>query len=283
MIRYAICAERRHIGDLTYTTPTGVFINAKDAQSAVIEAYKRQIDLGPDRSKDDKDFLRLVAIEAGKQKPKRTEHITDLMFRDTVTARMLRKLCEVGTMTQADFMKEYSVRCARGAKPCRACDGTKIEHGVLGPDRKWMKIPFTPTIPCRTCSGSGLKPESKSSFVDNFGRFVYRISWGARDRKSSYGMGNKPYAVIAQNAPPTKDGKHPPRHSTRNVLTWMAPVPIGDAPPIERLLWAMSNTKLHAAFTDLERQMLAPRATDNEDETHRWIERLRAEMRRRSS
>lgn len=55
----------------------------------------------------------------------------DLMFRDTITARMLRTLCDRGSMTQADFMDLYHVRCAR-------------------------------------------KHPSRSSFGNNFGRFVYR-------------------------------------------------------------------------------------------------------------
>lgn len=41
------------------------------------------------------------------------------LFRNTIAARMLRTLAESGTMMQADFMREYHVRCERD-RPSRS-------------------------------------------------------------------------------------------------------------------------------------------------------------------
>src|SRR5271154_3291237 len=172
-------------------------------------------------------------------------HIADLMFRDTVTARMLRFLCEVGSMTQADFMREYHELSERLPRPCAACRGTG------GP------VLFT----CARCKGTGQEAKSRSSFVDNFGRFVHRISWGAR------GHNGKPYAVMTQENILRDDGSFSPR----NMLRWGAPL----SPLILR---GASDSRIDAAFAAMERQMLAPSKIDNEQEIARWVVRLTDEI-----
>lgn len=51
--------------------------------------------------------------------------ILTVLFEDTVSARMLRALARAGSMTQAEFMREYHRRCER-AKPSRSSFGNNF-------------------------------------------------------------------------------------------------------------------------------------------------------------
>lgn len=213
---------------------------------------------------------------------KRVPHVTDLMFRDTIAARMLRRLCEVGEMPQADFSKEYHVRCARPAARCRRCDGSGCMHEyqrrvtplVVPVASEWQLVRLEGER-CVHCDGKGTYTTGRSSMVNNFGRFIHQIAWGARGTNiwaRNVSDHRKPYACIGQIPLTTKQGKASHRAS---AFRWTR----GSA---DDLAATLTNEALHAAFTSMERQMLMPRKTDVEAETVRWIVRLQTEINRRA-
>lgn len=194
-------------------------------------------------------------------------HVSDLMFRDTVTARMLRKLCSIGRMTQAQFMAEYHKRCERPERSCFTCCG----NGTVGGVAQWLGGP-TNARECDRCGGTGVGRTSRSSFVDNFGRFVVGSPWGAHSERMSgrvFPTVIKPYACITQALPAS------PSRSHRHDLVWSAEDPT-------RLVHTLRDARLHAAFTEIERQLTSPRATDDETETASWMLRIREEITRRT-
>jgi hypothetical protein len=250
---------------------------------------------------------KIIAAVGGDERPKRARRkdpdrpaklrvrrppvratIFDLFFNDTVTARMLRRLCEAGEMLQADFSTEYHVRCDRPRQKCGKCDGTGIAHEYqrvrgapgsppsLAPNRPdWERVKVVGEI-CVHCVGEGTYHTGRSSMVNNFGRFIHDIAWGARGTHIwARGVSDdrKPYVCIGRTNATTKKGQ--PNHR-QNVFKWTR----GAADDVARVL---TNDQLHRAFTLIERQMLTPRKTDVEAETIRWIERLRTEIARRAS
>lgn len=147
-----------------------------------------------------------------------------IMFADTISGRMLRRLCLAMVMPQADFLSDYMRRCAR--KPTKWCKPNKRGELKANP----------------------------SSFANNFGRFV----------------------TPHRDAPIRKDSH--PTYKSRNMLVWVGPR-AGD------LIASMSDADLARHEVGLERQMLAPKATDS-DERHEsapWLAAIRNEIVRRAS
>lgn len=152
-----------------------------------------------------------------------------LMFKDTIVARMLRVLCFERAIPQSKFMNEYTRRCERPPSKWRAAEG---------------------------------KSATRSSFLNQFGRYVEGSTWG-RDGKVP--------RVISQ-----EQMLHPYDDAKVTTLVWLG----SDAVVI---LTAMSDRDLQRAYESMERQLLKPRATDNEAETLAWIQMLITEIGRRTA
>lgn len=90
--------------------------------------------------------------------------LATVLFRDTITARMIRTLFLSREMLQGDFMSEYMRRCDR--KPTQ-----------------WSPVSRRTKKPTVNSSG----------FLNNFGRFVYRSSRGDA-------WNNAPLRVIVQGS-----------------------------------------------------------------------------------
>lgn len=155
-----------------------------------------------------------------------------LMFKDTIVARMLRKLCVERAMPQSKFMNEYTLRCERPPSKWRAAEG---------------------------------KPATRSSFLNQFGRYVDGSSWGTY----RYTRSTVP-RVISQ-----EQMLHPYAENKVSTLVWT-----GD--DVTVILTAMSDRDLQRAYESMERQLTNARATDKEVETVSWLHMLTTEIERRS-
>jgi len=164
------------------------------------------------------------------RKKKEPESFVDtlatFMFKNTVTARMLRELAERGSMPQADFMKHYTTRCERSGNT------------------------------------------AKSAFVDNFGRFIVGSAWGWRTKALGWQTFDRQATMTPSGVPRVIEQEQIPGKQYRVMLHWRGP-------SLDELVSQMSPAKRQWAYENLENQLLKPRATDNAEETGRWIERLR--------
>lgn len=189
------------------------------------------------------------------------DSIEKVIFRDTITARMLRTLLDRKEMTQAEFMRLYMERCARPPQQCYLCGGT----GRFD-TRRASGLSGKPDQPCPKCEGKGMYETGTSSFQNNFGRFVGDIAWGQRGGYRGYGFESryqKPLAVIRQSSDKM--------HSVRNLLTWIGP-------SADELIASLGPQKLQAAYESLERQLITSKDADDERLNAWWVQRLGEEV-----
>lgn len=177
-------------------------------------------------------------------------HITDLMFRDSTTARMLRRACMASErgedMTQADFMREYHRICAR---PCRHCNAT----GLSTSEESWRRTGYG--AQCTYCKGTKIDPQ-RSSFKNNFGRF------DCDDEGWNFG-----YRCFRREG----------RGTRATYIVWCQS-------PITKLLAEMKDAAVTRAFELMEYQMLNPRPIDDvESDLQVWVVLLRDEIARRAA
>ena len=192
------------------------------------------------------------------------DELATVMFRNTVTARMLRELAERKQMPQGEFMQHYMRRCERAPSKWVVRD---YERRIAGTGQdEFKKIPEPKATP--------------SSFVNNFGRFVVWVNpkeplliwpdmWGsAWGHPTSMWQPDPPDAlhVIGQTGSS--------KYSQRNDLVWVGP-------SIDNLLKNMSIQKLDWAYANLEQQLVdKARATDDPEETKRWLDRVQQYLHR---
>lgn len=69
-------------------------------------------------------------VRARRVRARRVPHVSDLMFRDTITARTLRTLCDQGAMAQSVFMNLYHQRCDRPREDSRSSFSNNFERFV---------------------------------------------------------------------------------------------------------------------------------------------------------
>ncbi len=207
------------------------------------------------------------------------DELATVMFRDTVTARMLRLLAVRGHMTQAEFMRIYMAKCERPPSDyaIRAAAAARRGFTLLG-------APLA----------SGPDPDAKataaaSGYNNNWWRYTFRLGRGnnywsellawAQDKDPAYTRGIGWRKVIGREpiqrmrkVPGTRNYEEA-GPSTRNMLRWKGPAP-------EDLLKHMSPAKLQWAFENLEHQMIAkPRMTDDlEVDFGWWLERIRPHL-----
>ena len=204
--------------------------------------------------------------------PSPYDQLATVMFRDTVTARMLRELAQRGQMTQAEFMRDYMRRCERPPSRWQAEAAAATRRGY---DRWGVTIPKDPEAEAVA---------SFSGFNNNFGRYVARGGfhftsstlfkwhvefWNPRQRKTN----SRLYLIRKESIPPKAKASRSqygaPVRSQRNLIHWVGP-------PVDELLSKMSPAKLQWAFENLEFQMIGkPRATDTPEEVGWWLERIR--------
>ncbi len=232
----------------------------------------------------DRDLL----VEAGlienpprKKAPKQPESAYDqlatVMFRNTVTARMLRLLARRGHMTQADFMRVYMEKCERPPSAVAERYAEMARRGLTpwgpragGPDPDAVAVTYPSgynnnwhlyTFNMRASAGvnywSELSATAENRNMDRYSGTAWKKVIGRRAiQKVRRVSGTTNYEDAGA--------------SSRNELFWKGP-------SIEDLLKNMSPAKLQWAFENLEHQMISsPRKTDDIDgDFGWWIERIR--------
>ncbi len=177
--------------------------------------------------------------------------LATVMFRNTVTARMLRILARRRQITQAEFTRDWTRRSNR--KPT----AYQIRKGE--------------------------DKANISSLVNNLGRFIQQghagqgfwaefYSWGEsrhpgdHSQRIGYGYHEGPACLKVMRQERLREG------STHKLLRWVGPDPT-------TLLANMSPEKLQWAFENLEHQMLNHRETDDVDlDFGWWLERIRPRL-----
>jgi hypothetical protein len=210
----------------------------------------------------------------------------DVMFKETRVGSMLRTLCARGEsgMAQAEFMDLYHLRCDRPERVCQRCFGTLIRYeyarnfsGVFGPYRA-----VVPEEVCNRCQGSGKAQESRSSFGNNFGRFVYEeLRW--RNGKEQWYSVPGPMRCIKQWTPQPGRVRREQEHPC-NWLYW--------SPPSWRdIVRTLTDIQLTRAENTMERIFIAEshpsrygagQIVGDNMENVVWLKAMRAEMARRS-
>lgn len=169
--------------------------------------------------------------------------LADILFADTVTARMLRRLAAVGSMTQADFMTEYHGRCQR-AKPSRSSFGNQFGRYTV------------------TWRGYRLALIAQEQIQPKLG------SNGETRMKTTYMTVRDGTVVSGWSRIAT--GREPIRPS-RNIVAWIGP-------RIEDVIDSLNDKDLGAVFERMEYAMLNPRKTDPEDEFTPLVVLLRKKL-----
>lgn len=180
---------------------------------------------------------------------RRTRHamppLANILFRDSIVARMLRRVLKVGSMAQAVFMQEYHLRCNRPEPTSKSSFGNNFGRFAIP---RWADAAHP---------RDGVTPAQIEAARRMLEATYYRE--GAHIEA--------PWWVLRQD----------PMGGRRNNLVWIGP-------SLQRILETMSVADLDTAFQELEHQLVQvhPVPCDKEEETKWWIDAVHDELQRRT-